>query len=129
MTSFNQLSRQQLNDAAERFGVSVDNRWSANTLAAKLIEAGVTIDQIQGAEEILGTATSTPALDKFDSEGSRVVLFMDRPNRSFSIMGHKFTQEHPYVVMDEDEALTIIELSEGFRIAHPTEAANFYKGA
>lgn len=132
MSNFNELSRQQLNDAAERFGIPVDNRWNEKTLAAKLIEAGVTIDQIQGAEEILGAVDSKPesALEQFSAKSgdSRVVLKMDRPNKSFSIMGHKFTSDHPYVVMDEEEALTICELTDGFRIAHPTEAAKFYKG-
>lgn len=131
MSDFNNLSRQQLNDAAERFGLTIDNRWSATTLAGKLIEAGVTIDQIRGAEEVLGASPDTgDALDKFSqSEDSRVVLFMDRPNKSYSIMGHKFTSDHPYVVMSESEALTIMELDEDFRIAHPSEAARFYKGA
>ena len=130
MTSFNELSRQQLNDAAERFGVDVDNRWSSATLASKLIEAGVTIDQIQGAEEVLGVAESKTALDRFkaDAEGDRLVVFMERPNQSFSIMGHKFTKDHPYVVMEADVAEMICDLAEGFRIADPREAAKFYKG-
>lgn len=132
MSNFNSLSRQQLNDAADRFGIEIDNRWSSNTLAGKLIEAGITIDQIQGAEEVLGVSATVPtsAVDHFTapSDSSRVVVFMDRQNKSFSIMGFKFTSDHPYVVMDESDALMICDLSEGFRIAHPTEAAKFYKG-
>lgn len=130
-SNFNELSRQQLTEAAERFGIHVDNRYNNKTLAAKLIEAGITIDQIQGAQEILGITEEAPsgALDQFQTDTeSRVVVKMDRPNRSFSIMGHKFTADHPYVVMDLDDAHTVCELAEGFRIAHPTEAAKFYKG-
>lgn len=131
MTSFNELSRQQLNEAAERFGIPIDNRQSATTLAARLIEAGITIDQIKSADEVLGVTESSSAVDKFtvDDEGSRVVVRMDRPNMSYSIMGHKFTRDHPYVVMDEGEAQLICDLDDGFRIAHPTEAAKFYKGS
>lgn len=144
MSDFNDLNRQQLLDAAERFGLRVDNRWNTNTLAGKLIEMGVTVDHIRSADEVLGVTESdesapsdlsvdSPASEESDGEAQsngekRVVLKMDRSNRSYSIMGHKFTAEHPFVVMDEEEALTICDLVDGFRIAHPTEAAKFYKG-
>lgn len=129
MTSFNELSMQQLTEAAERLGLEVDKRWSLNTLSGKMIEAGITIDQIKSSGEVLGYDNTESAADKFSSNasGGRVVLKMDRPNASYSIMGHRFTRDHPYVVMDEEEAIVICELDDGFHIAHPTEAANFYK--
>lgn len=130
MSNFNELSYQQLVHAAETLAdITVDARWSSKTLASKLIEAGVTIDQIEAAEKVLGVTApeSNDAASKFSAGDKRQVVKMDRPNKSFSIMGHKFTADHPYVVMDEDEAMMICEIAEGFRIAHPNEAANFYK--
>lgn len=133
MTTFNDLSKQQLTEAAERFNIDVDNRWSDKTLAAKLLEQGVTLDQILGAQEVLGITEnkeSSDALTRFASpapEDSRVVVKMDRENKTYPILGYKFTQDHPFVVMDEADALWITETVEGFRIVHPNEASKFYK--
>jgi hypothetical protein len=135
MPTFNDLSRQQLESAAQTFGVTVDGRWNDSTLAGKLIEAGVTIDQIEGAKNVLAVDENS-ALSMFskdsdpggNGEPKRAVLKMERPNRSYSVLGYKFTHDHPYVVMPEEDALWIADTVEGFRIAHPTEAAKFYKG-
>lgn len=134
MTNLNDLSKQQLTEAMERFNLPVDNRWNEATLAGKLIEAGVTFDQIKGAMDVLseteGKGVDSLAIFEGDkpTEGARVVLKMDRMNRSYSINGYKFTSDHPYVVMDREDAEWICDVADGFRIADPSEAAKFYKG-
>ena len=160
-TNFNELSRQQMVEAAERFGITVDGRWSDKSLAGALLNAGVTMDQINSAEEVLSVTEGKPSLSDTEAaddlveamrladdgapavaestpvpqeapapeakSSPRVVLKMERNNKSYSIMGHKFTEDHPFIVMDEEEALWIADTVDGFRIAHPTEAAKFYK--
>ena len=130
MPSFNDLDRSQLEAAASTFGVTIDGRWNDATLAGKLIEAGITMDQIEGAKGVL-ESTPSAAIEMFSEEKSgdtRAVVKMERPNRSYSVLGYKFTNEHPYVVMPEEDALWITDTVDGFRVAHPTEAAKFYKG-
>lgn len=128
MASFNDLSRQQLERAAETFGVLIDGRWNDATLAGKLIEAGVTFDQITAAQSVVGESNSAASMFTKDGTKGREVVYMNRPNKSYSVLGYKFTSDHPYVVMPEDDALWITQTVDGFRIAHPTEAARFYKG-
>jgi hypothetical protein len=51
---------------------------------------------------------------------------MERGNHSYQAMGHTFTQEHPFVAMPESDAQGIFDTQQGFRLATPREAQDFY---
>lgn len=55
-----------------------------------------------------------------------VLLKMDRNNPTFEVLGYKFTTTHPYIAMSADNAQKIIDLYEGFRLASPREAKDYY---
>jgi hypothetical protein len=54
------------------------------------------------------------------------LIKMDRDNPYFEHKGYKFTSEHPYVVMPAADADDILRREEGFSIATPSEAAEYY---
>lgn len=56
----------------------------------------------------------------------KVLMKMERENPRYDIRGHKFTQDHPFALVDENDAEYIIENVEGFRYATPKEARDFY---
>lgn len=126
MTNLNDYSRAQLEEAAKIAGLEIDGRWSDITLAAKLIEKGVTPASVDQAS--LFVDSGNDALSMFNKEeGDRAVVFMERGNASYRVMGHRFTKEHPYRVMTKSEANFIVNNEEGFRIVDPEIAARFYQ--
>lgn len=64
-----------------------------------------------------------PAEEKFNN---MVLLKMDRQNARFDVLGYTFTREHPYKALPEEEAQRIIDLEDGFRLASPKEAREYY---
>lgn len=55
------------------------------------------------------------------------LIKMIRPNTLYETRGYKFTQEHPYAVVNADDAEYILEHEDGFRQALPTEASAYYR--
>jgi hypothetical protein len=51
---------------------------------------------------------------------------MSRQNPTYEIRGYRFTRQHPFVPVTEDDANWILENVEGFSIASPREAKEFY---
>ena len=51
---------------------------------------------------------------------------MTRANFRYDIMGHTFTQDHPFVAMHKDAAQQIFDKEEGFRLATPKEVQDYY---
>lgn len=55
-----------------------------------------------------------------------VLVKMDRQNPYYEVAGKTFTSDHPFVVMSPDEAQEIFDFVDGFRIATPREAQEYY---
>ena len=73
------------------------------------------------AQEVL------PRFDpKKDQAKDEVLVRMTRANYRYDILGHTFTKEHPFIAMKEDDAQKIFDVEEGFRLATPKEAQEFY---
>jgi len=129
--SFETLKLAEIKKVAEDFGVDIESIKSKNDIIAALAEEGVTWaiyektikDVAQAAEEI-------EVLPKFDPKKNQdkdsVLVRMERANFRYDTMGYTFTQEHPFVAMSEDEAQAIFDKEEGFRLATPKEAQDFY---
>lgn len=54
------------------------------------------------------------------------LLKMTRKNALFETCGYRFTQEHPYALVDPGTAQYILEREDGFRQAFPNEVQEFY---
>ena len=66
-----------------------------------------------------------PKPDKTQSKDN-VLVKMERANFRYDIMGFSFTKDHPFVAMKEKQAQEIFDKEEGFRLATPKEAQDFY---
>jgi hypothetical protein len=55
------------------------------------------------------------------------LIKMTRENPYFEVGRYKFTQEHPYAIMDATTAQHVLSNEEGFRQAFPDELKEFYK--
>lgn len=138
--SFKDMDKKDLLAVAESFGVEVDGRRGVEYIITELMENGVDyqtyLDARREAEETSfddPTPEATvfePDVDKkpksFSSRTREVLLKMNRENPTFEIRGVKFTKAHPFAVVNETDANYILETVEGFRIASPAEAQEFY---
>jgi hypothetical protein len=70
-------------------------------------------------------APAGPALS-----GNTLLVKMDRKNRRYDTSAngrmYTFTFDNPYALMPEEDAEIICDREEGFRIASPREAKEFY---
>ena len=67
------------------------------------------------------------ATQRFKAKNSVELLKMERWNPTFNILGYRFEREHPFVLVKPEDATWIMAHEEGFRIATPEEAEEFYK--
>jgi len=129
--SFETLKLSEIKKIAEDFGVDIENLKSKVDIIAALSEEGVTwavysktlkdVDDAKEEIEVLPKFDPKKAQDK-DS----VLVRMERANFRYDALGYTFTQDHPFVAMTEDEAQAIFDKEEGFRLATPKEAQDFY---
>lgn len=142
--------------AIEDFAVDVDEKDSAKVIKAALLESGVKwADYVKQHPEVVPekkenviTTTSTPGTSKpvpvpepdEPVEEARVIVAeqpnakpsdqylikMVRDNPQFNTRGYKFTQDHPYALVDARNAQWILANEEGFRQAFPNELSEFY---
>lgn len=121
--SLQQLKKEELQKLAHKFEVQIDENTTKPELLTLLQEANITystykkffIDSEEVTEEESNSFDTKPCL-----------LKMERQNGSFEAFGKRFTKEHPYVVMSEEDAQDIIDSFEGFRLASPGEAKAYY---
>jgi len=129
--SFETLKLAELKKVAEDFGVDLENLKSKTDIIAALSEEGVTwavysktLKDVDDAKEEI------EVLPKFDPKKAQdqdeVLVRMTRSNFRYDTMGYTFTDKHPFVAMSEDKAQEIFDKEEGFRLATPKEAQDFY---
>jgi hypothetical protein len=134
--SFTTLKKDMLLQAAAEFGVDVEEDWTRPKLVVALQEDGVTWDMYKSSFPDLADipdeapaepvdASVTSATESFKPKRG-VLLRMTRENGTYEIRGYKFTKKDPFLPVDEDNANYILETIEGFRIASPREAEEFY---
>lgn len=54
------------------------------------------------------------------------LIKMDRKNPLFEVRGHRFTQSHPYALMNAEDADYVLTHEDGFRQATPSELREYY---
>jgi len=131
--SFETLKVSELKKVAEDFGVDVDSLKNKKDIIAALAEEGVSWSVYEKTIKTLEEVSEEDAqeiLPRFDPKKDRpedsVLVRMTRANHRYDTMGYTFTQDHPFVVMTEDEAQEIFDKEAGFRVATPREAQEFY---
>lgn len=140
--SFAKMEKPDLLEVAKTFGVEVDGRWGDQRIVAEILEEGITWDMWEEANasvipELLDEVAPEPepepepekpeASTRFKAKNSVELLKMERWNPTFSVLGYKFEREHPFVLVKPEDAEWIMAHEEGFRIATPEEAEEFYK--
>lgn len=144
--SFADMEKEELLTVAETFGVEVDGRWGDKRIIAEILNEGIdwdmwveakssaspelveeNIEILKQDEEEEPAPVAPEATQKFKSKNSVELLKMERWNPTFRVLGYEFTREHPFVLMKPEDAVWIMSHEEGFRIATPQEAEEFYK--
>lgn len=140
--SFNTLKKEQLIAVLNGFGEDVPEKVTVPQLKEAidnadyitfedalpiLKDAGLWSEEDAAKYEKATEEAKADAKAKKDAEPKDTVIKMYRANRSYEIMGHKFTQENPYALMTAADAEAITDIDpEGFRYASPKEVAEFY---
>jgi hypothetical protein len=129
--SFDTLKVSELKKVAEDFGVEVSKLKSKTDVIAALAEEGVTwavyAKTIKDIDEDKEEIEVLPKFDpKKEQDKDSVLVRMTRANFRYDIMGYTFTQDHPFVAMKEEDAQSIFDKEDGFRLATPKEVQDFY---
>jgi hypothetical protein len=126
--SFDTMKISELKELAGSFGVDIENIKTKKEIIASLEEEGVTYESYA---KFAGAETVEIKIDKKKEKEilnpkNTILVKMERDNFSYQTMGYTFTQNHPFVAMPEDVAQKVFDTDEGFRVATPREAQNFY---
>jgi hypothetical protein len=129
--SFETLKVTELRKIAEDFAVDTEGLKNKADIIAALSEEGVTFAvyaKTLDTKEDEAEMDETEVLAKPDKTQSKdnVLVKMERANFRYDIMGFTFTREHPFIAMKEEDAQKIFDVEEGFRLATPKEAQEFY---
>jgi hypothetical protein len=129
--SFETLKVAELRKIAEDFAVDTEGLKNKADIIAALSEEGVTYSiyaKTLDKEEQEAELKEEKVLPKNDKNQSKdnVLVRMTRANFRYDILGYSFTKEHPFVAMKEEDAQKIFDVEEGFRLATPKEAQEFY---
>lgn len=149
--SFSDLDVNELRKTAvEDFAVDIKATDNKKTVLAALLEDGVEWEQyaalkglsvptpepvVEAAPEVdTADATVVPAPEVeiitaqplAPATVQKYLIKMNRDNVRFDVRGHKFTKEHPYALVNSDDANYILEKEQGFAMATPRELEEFY---
>jgi hypothetical protein len=131
--SFETLKVSELKKIAEDFAVDTDSLKNKADIIAALAEEGVTFAVYQKTLKSIEEEAEVEAqevLPKYDPNKDQpedtVLVRMTRANYRYDILGYTFTKEHPFIAMQETDAQKIFDVEEGFRLATPREAQEFY---
>jgi hypothetical protein len=129
--SFDTLKVAELKSIAEEFAVETEGLKNKQDIIAALAEEGVTYAVYEKTlKDVEDAKEEIEILPVFDPKAERtedtVLVMMTRANFRYDIMGHTFTQDHPFVAMHKDAAQEIFDKEEGFRLATPKEVQDYY---
>jgi hypothetical protein len=129
--SFDTLKVGELKTIAEDFAVETEGLKNKQEIIAALSEEGVTYAvYAKTLKDVEDAKEEIEILPVFDPKAERtedtVLVRMTRANFRYDILGHTFTQDHPFVAMHKDAAQEIFDIEEGFRLATPKEVQDYY---
>lgn len=129
--TFETMKVAELRKIAEDFAVDTEGLKNKADIIAALSEEGVTYAvyaktlDIKEEEAEMNEEEVLPKPDKSQFKDN-VLVRMTRPNFRYDILGYTFTKDHPFVAMKEEDAQKIFDVEEGFRLATPKEAQEYY---
>jgi hypothetical protein len=129
--TFETMKVAELKKIAEDFAVDTEGLKNKADIIAALAEEGVTFAvyaktvDVKEDEAEMNEDEVLPKPDKSQSKDN-VLVRMTRENFRYDILGYTFTKDHPFVAMKEDDAQKIFDVEEGFRLATPKEAQEYY---
>jgi hypothetical protein len=132
--SFETLNKDVLVQVADEFAVDLTDKKTKAKIVTALEEDGVTWAMYQDA---FPSVEDQPDAEPADGPAPvshmslkpaqpNVLLRMKRMNPTYETRGYRFTRENPFLPVDVDAANWILENEEGFAIASPREAEEFY---
>ena len=127
--SFTDLKISDLRKVADTFGVDAKEAKTKNEIVALLEEEGISYqmyDKLSNTEQVEVKPTERKEKKVLKKEEA-ILVKMERSNHSYQIGDYTFSQEHPFVVMSESDAQRIFDTQDGFRLATPREAQEYYR--
>jgi len=131
--SFTDLKIKELKEIADTFGIDAANLKVKQEVIASLEEEGITFQMYESFKNTDKQEIEISDIEKKSRESKKklnqetsVLVKMERNNHSYQVVGYTFTQEHPFVAMPESDAQRVFDTHEGFRMATPREAQEFY---
>lgn len=132
-SGFASMREPELRAVVREYGIEDEDLKTHADLVAALAEEGIQYDDYKQLveagkaedEDEVKEVVQTPKKSA-TSKSNEVLVKMERQNFHFEIFGHTFTKEHPYVLMSSEDAQEIFDHEEGFRIAQPREAQEYY---
>lgn len=148
ISQFAQVSKDQLVEFGAWGGTELDLKMSKSAMLSKLEEDGLDGDAFkrmlaetkaaadaeeearQRAELQAEVMRADPDPEEEEPEGipddDSVLVRMTRKNSTYEIRGYRFTQQHPYAMVAEEDAEFMIRKIGGFRPATGREIKEFY---
>jgi len=130
--SFTDLKVTELRKVADSFAIDVAGLKSKSEIIAALEEEGISWQMYAKFDNAEKQDIEVPEIEKKKREQkimkttNQVLVKMERNNHSYQTNGFEFSQEHPFVAMSEDDAQKIFDTQQGFRLATPREAQEYY---
>jgi hypothetical protein len=131
--SFTDLKVTELRKVADSFAIDASELKTKQEIIAALEEEGITWQMYNKFDNAEKQDIEIPEVEKKKRESkimsktaNQVLVKMERNNHSYQSGVYTFTQEHPFIAMSEDEAQNIFDKEEGFRLATPREAQEYY---
>jgi hypothetical protein len=127
--SFETLKKEDLLKIADEYGVEIKATDTKAVIVAALAEDGVSWEDVAKVDKTVAEQDAVLKEEKSveKAAGAKQLLRMLRANASYEIRGVRFTREHPFALVPEEDAEFIVENDpEGFRYATPKEAAEYY---
>jgi hypothetical protein len=130
--SFTDLKITELRKVAETFGVDTEGSKTKQEVIALLEEEGISFQMYDKFTNTEKQEIEVPEIEKKKRESkimkttNSVLVKMERSNHSYQTLGYTFSTEHPFVAMAETDAQRIFDTQDGFRLATPREAQEYY---
>ena len=128
--SFSNLKLDERRKVADTFAVEHETAKNKADLIALLAEEGVSFDmynKFTEAEKVEAEVDDRPVAKAPEALSvGQVLVKMERMNPRYDVNEFTFTQDNPFIVMTEKKAQEIFDTQQGFRLATPKEAQEFY---
>ena len=130
--SFTELKVTELRKVAESFAIDTAGVKTKQEIIALLEEEGINYQMYNKFNTSEKEKIEIPEVEKKKREQktmnkeNQVLVKMERMNFSYQAGPYTFNVDHPFMAMSETDAQKIFDRHQGFRLATPREAQEFY---